>query len=138
MLLVLFFNLDARKGFVYLRYVGLSSCVLSIFFDLSSQYKLTKCFISAESVTNRNATKTVLLELVGTFLLLTEIFHAIQKTNIEPTFKRNVIEFFAGKYLSASLILSDTDDDSDDESTVFEAKKRSMNGSVNGYIRKDT
>jgi len=49
-----------------------------------------------------------------------------------------VIEFFAGKYLSTSLILSDTDDDSDDESTVFEAKKRSMNGSVNGYIRKDT
>ena len=45
---------------------------------------------------------------------------------------------FAGKYLSTSLILSDTDDDSDDESTVFEAKKRSMNGSVNGYIRKDT
>lgn len=45
---------------------------------------------------------------------------------------------FAGKYLSTSLILSDTDDDSDDESTVFEVKKRSMNGSVNGYIRKDT
>lgn len=43
-----------------------------------------------------------------------------------------------GKYLSTSLILSDTDDDSDDESTVFEVKKRSMNGSVNGYIRKDT
>lgn len=43
-----------------------------------------------------------------------------------------------GKFLSTSLMLSDTDDDSDDESTVFEAKRRSMNGSVNGYIRKDT
>ena len=60
-----------------MHYVGLSFCVLSIFFDVSSQYKLTKCFISAESVTNQNATKTVLLELVGTFLLLTEIFCAI-------------------------------------------------------------
>ena len=50
----------------------------------------------------------------------------------------NLIASFVGKYLSTSLILSDTDDDSDDESTVFEAKKRSMNGSVNGYIRKDT
>ncbi len=35
-------------------------------------------------------------------------------------------------------MLSDTDDDSDAESTVFEARKRTMNGSVNGYIRKDT
>ena len=35
-------------------------------------------------------------------------------------------------------MLSDTDVDSDDESTVFEAKKRGMNGSLNGYIRKDT
>lgn len=43
-----------------------------------------------------------------------------------------------GKFLSTSLILSDTDVDSDDESTVFEAKKRGMNGSLNGYIRKDT
>ncbi|KAL9963286.1 hypothetical protein ACROYT_G032471 [Oculina patagonica] len=43
-----------------------------------------------------------------------------------------------GKYLSTSLMLSDTDDDSDAESTVFEARKRTMNGSVNGYIRKDT
>lgn len=43
-----------------------------------------------------------------------------------------------GKYLSTSLMLSDTEDDSDAESTVFEAKKRHMNGSVNGYIRKDT
>ncbi|RMX60279.1 hypothetical protein pdam_00021444 [Pocillopora damicornis] len=43
-----------------------------------------------------------------------------------------------GKYLSTSLMLSDTGDDSDAESTVFEAKKRHMNGSMNGYIRKDT
>lgn len=43
-----------------------------------------------------------------------------------------------GKYLSTSLMLSDTDEDSDAESTVFEVKKRHMNGSVNGYIRKDT
>ena len=99
MWLVLFFNLDARKGFVYLHYVCLSLRVLSIFFDLSSQYKLTKVSISAEGVTNQNATKTVLLELVRTFLLLTEIFHAIEKTNIEPTFKRNVIEFFCRKIL---------------------------------------
>lgn len=35
-------------------------------------------------------------------------------------------------------MLTDTDDDSDAESTVFEARKRTMNGSVNGYIRKDT
>lgn len=61
-----------------------------------------------------------------------------RKLILNKKFKRNVIEFFAGKYLSTSLILSDTDDDSDDESTVFEVKKRSMNGSVNGYIRKDT
>lgn len=35
-------------------------------------------------------------------------------------------------------MLSDTDEDSDAESTVFEVKKRHMNGSVDGYIRKDT
>ena len=46
--------------------------------------------------------------------------------------------FPPGKYLSTSLMLSDTDEDSDAESTVFEVKKRHMNGSVNGYIRKDT
>ena len=35
-------------------------------------------------------------------------------------------------------MLTDTDVDSDNESTVFEAKKRGMNGSLYGYIRKDT
>lgn len=52
--------------------------------------------------------------------------------------RSNTKVFSLGKYLSTSLMLSDTDDDSDAESTVFEVKKRSMNGSVNGYIRKDT
>ena len=50
----------------------------------------------------------------------------------------NLFTFPPGKYLSKSLILSDTDEDSDAESTVFEVKKRHMNGSVIGYIRKDT
>lgn len=36
-----------------------------------------------------------------------------------------------------SLMLSDIDDDSDDEFIVFEVKRWSMNGFVNGYIRKD-
>ena len=35
-------------------------------------------------------------------------------------------------------MLTDTDVHSNEESTVFEAKKRGMNGSLNGYIRKDT
>jgi len=50
----------------------------------------------------------------------------------------NLFTFPPGKYLSKSLMLSDTDEDSDAESTVFEVKNRHMNGSVNGYIRKDT
>jgi len=58
--------------------------------------------------------------------------------NVGVNLSVNFSYFSPGKYLSTSLMLSDTDEDSDAESTVFEVKKRHMNGSVNGYIRKDT